>query len=129
MEYFNTHLLSLILFTPAIAALIMLFLPSNNQLQRWFAFSASLIPFIMTLVLWNQFDPNTAGFQFEEKYAWYEAIHSSFHVGVDGSHTAARGLEARRVGLSAEPAKLCGGHPIPEFRGLPSPLEPATPTR
>jgi len=84
MEYFNTHLLSLILFTPAIAALIMLFLPSNNQLQRWFAFSASLIPFIMTLVLWNSFDLNATGFQFEEKYVWYEAIHSSFHLGVDG---------------------------------------------
>jgi len=34
--------------------------------------------------LWNKFDPNATGFQFEEKYVWYEAIHSSFHIGVDG---------------------------------------------
>ena len=84
MEYFNTHLLSLILFIPAISAVIMLFLPNEAQLQRWFAFVASLIPFVLTLVLWNKFDPNATGFQFQEKYIWYEAIHSSFHIGVDG---------------------------------------------
>lgn len=84
MEYFNTHLLSLILFIPAISAVIMLFLPNEVKLQRWFAFVASLIPFVLTLVLWNKFDPNATGFQFQEKYIWYEAIHSSFHIGVDG---------------------------------------------
>jgi len=84
MEYFNTHLLSLILFIPAIAAVIMLFLPNDAQLQRWFAFIASLLPFILTLVLWSRFNPNATGFQFEEKYVWYEAINSSFHLGVDG---------------------------------------------
>ncbi|MCQ3939360.1 MAG: hypothetical protein DPW18_20290 [Chloroflexi bacterium] len=85
MEFLNTHLLSLILFVPTIAALIMLFLPgSETKLLRWFAFAASLIPFVLTLVLWNNFDPNAAGFQFEEKYVWYEAINSSFHLGVDG---------------------------------------------
>ncbi|MBI2331129.1 MAG: hypothetical protein HYU84_02975, partial [Chloroflexi bacterium] len=84
MDFLNTHLLSLILFTPAIAALVMLFLPNEDRLHRWFAFGVSLIPFALTLVLWNNFDPNATGFQFEEKYTWYEAIHSSFHVGVDG---------------------------------------------
>lgn len=85
MEFLNTHLLSLILFLPTIAALIMLFLPGGEtKLLRWFAFAASLIPFVLTLVAWTNFDPNAAGFQFEEKYVWYEAINSSFHVGVDG---------------------------------------------
>jgi NADH-quinone oxidoreductase subunit M len=84
MEIFNTHLLSLILFTPAVAALIMFFLPDDAKLQRWFAFSASLVPFILTLVLWSRFNPSVTGFQFEEKYVWYEAINSSLHLGVDG---------------------------------------------
>ena len=84
MDYLNTHLLSLILFAPAVAALIMFFLPDDAKLQRWFAFAASLIPFVLTIVLWNRFDPNATGFQFEEKYTWYEAINSSFHIGVDG---------------------------------------------
>lgn len=85
MDFLNNHLLSLILFLPTIAALIMLFLPSGEtKLLRWFAFATSLIPFVLTLVLWNNFDPNATGFQFEEKYVWYEAINSSFHLGVDG---------------------------------------------
>jgi len=85
MDFLNTHLLSLILFLPTIAALVMLFLPSGEtKLLRWFAFSASLIPFVLTLVLWINFDPNKTGFQFQETYPWYEALNSSLHLGVDG---------------------------------------------
>ncbi|MDP1715296.1 MAG: NADH-quinone oxidoreductase subunit M [Anaerolineales bacterium] len=85
MDFLNTHLLSLILFLPTIAALIMLFLPSGEtKLLRWFAFSASLIPFVLTLVLWSRFDPDKTGFQFQVIYPWYEALHSSLHLGVDG---------------------------------------------
>ncbi len=85
MDFLNTHLLSLILFLPTIAALIMLFLPGvETKLFRWFAFSASLIPFVITLVLWSNFDLNATGFQFQESYVWYAALNSSLHLGVDG---------------------------------------------
>ncbi|MEW5942082.1 MAG: NADH-quinone oxidoreductase subunit M, partial [Chloroflexota bacterium] len=85
MDFFNTHLLSLILFFPAVAAVIMLFLPGEEaKLHRWFAFVASLVPFVFSLILWNNFDLNRTGFQFQEQYSWYEAIHATFHVGVDG---------------------------------------------
>ncbi len=85
MEFITSHLLSTILFFPVLAALVLLFLPKDNQkLLRWTAFIASLVPFILTLVLWSRFDANAAGFQFEEQYVWYAVIHSSFHIGVDG---------------------------------------------
>ncbi|MDO9300314.1 MAG: NADH-quinone oxidoreductase subunit M, partial [Anaerolineales bacterium] len=85
MDFLNTHLLSLILFLPTISALIIFFLPSGEtKLLRWFAFSASLIPFVLTLVLWSAFDPDKTGFQFQETYPWYEALNSSLHLGVDG---------------------------------------------
>jgi NADH-quinone oxidoreductase subunit M len=85
MNFIDAHLLSLILFVPTIAAVILLFLPSDeNKLFRWFAFGASLIPFVLSLIVWFRFDPNQPGFQFEESYVWYEAIGSSFHLGVDG---------------------------------------------
>jgi NADH-quinone oxidoreductase subunit M len=85
MNFIDAHLLSLILFVPTIAAVILLFLPANeNRLFRWFAFGASLIPFILSLIVWFRFNPNQPGFQFEESYVWYEAIGSSFHLGVDG---------------------------------------------
>jgi NADH-quinone oxidoreductase subunit M len=85
MDFLTSHLLSLILFLPAVAAVIMLFLPSNEtKLLRWFAFGASLVPFILTIKLWNAFIPGMEGFQFQEQYEWYAAIGSSFHLGVDG---------------------------------------------
>ena len=85
MNFIDAQLLSLILFVPAIAAVIILFLPDNeHKLIRWFAFGASLIPFVLSLVAWFRFDANQPGFQFEESYVWYEAIGSSFHLGVDG---------------------------------------------
>ena len=85
MNFIDAHLLSLILFVPAIAAVILLFLPDGeHKLIRWFAFGASLIPFVLSLVAWFSFNPNQPGFQFEEAYVWYEAIGSSFHLGVDG---------------------------------------------
>ena len=85
MNFIDAHLLSLILFVPAIAAVILLFLPDGeHKLIRWFAFGVSLIPFVLSLVAWLNFDASQPGFQFEESYVWYEAIGSSFHVGVDG---------------------------------------------
>src|SRR5574338_1492916 len=85
MNFISTHLLSLILFFPALAALVILFLPSGeNRLVRWFAFGASLVPFILSLFLWAGFQPAVEGYQFQEQYPWYEEIVSSLHLGVDG---------------------------------------------
>ena len=85
MNFIDAHLLSLILFVPTIAAVIILLLPAGeNKLFRWFALGASLIPFALSLMVWFRFDPNRAGFQFEESYVWYQAIGSSLHLGVDG---------------------------------------------
>ena len=85
MNFIDAHLLSLILFVPALAAVIILFLPAGeNKLFRWFAFGASLIPLALSLIVWFRFDANHPGFQFEETYVWYQAIGSSLHLGVDG---------------------------------------------
>src|SRR6266540_6943696 len=85
MDFIANHLLSLILFFPAVSALVMLFLPKDEtKLLRWFAFGASLIPFALTLYAWIQFKAGQPGFQFEETYVWYQAIGSSLHLGVDG---------------------------------------------
>jgi NADH-quinone oxidoreductase subunit M len=85
MNFIDTHLLSLILFVPALAAVVMLFLPAGQtQLLRWFAFGVSLIPFLLSVILWLRFSPGQPGFQFQESYVWYEAIGSSVHIGVDG---------------------------------------------
>ncbi len=85
MDFLNSHLLSLILFIPAVAAVVIFFLPKGEaKFLHWFAFVASLIPFVLSVYLWIQFKPDAAGFQFQEQYAWYAAIGSSLHLGVDG---------------------------------------------
>jgi NADH-quinone oxidoreductase subunit M len=85
MDFIATHFLSIILFFPARAAVVMLFLPGGeNKLLRWFAFGASLFPFLLSVSIWFQFDSFVPGFQFQERYEWYEAIGSSLHLGVDG---------------------------------------------
>src|SRR5512140_3524416 len=85
MDFISTHLLTTILFFPVIAALVILFLPSDQaKAIRWTALLASLVPLGLTIWMWFRFDPSAAGFQFQEQYPWYEAIHSSFHLGVDG---------------------------------------------
>jgi len=85
MDFIVNHLLTLILFSPAIAGAILFVLPREQEnLLRWVAFVLSFIPLFLSLVLWFRFDQAGAGFQFEEKYIWYSAINSSFHLGVDG---------------------------------------------
>ena len=85
MEFLGSHLLSIILFFPVLAALVVFCLPKDNlKTLRWVAFGMSLVPFILTLVLWTQFKPGQQGFQFQEQYIWYSALHSTFHIGVDG---------------------------------------------
>jgi NADH-quinone oxidoreductase subunit M len=85
MEFLLQHILSIILFLPIRAALVVFLVPQENiKLIRWTGFGASLVPLLLTILLWIKFQPGLAGFQFEEQITWYAAIHSSYHVGVDG---------------------------------------------
>jgi len=85
MDFVHAHLLTLILFTPALSAVVLFCMPPRQiQLLRWFALLASLIPLGLALALWIQFRPAAPGYQFEEQYSWYAAVGSSLHLGVDG---------------------------------------------
>lgn len=85
MDFIANHLLTLILFLPTAAALIVLLLPTRRiRLIRWFSFAASLIPFLISLVVWLQFDVGKTGFQFVEQAPWYGVLGSTYHLGIDG---------------------------------------------
>ncbi|HSM24131.1 MAG TPA: NADH-quinone oxidoreductase subunit M [Anaerolineaceae bacterium] len=81
----ENNLLFYILILPTIAALLIFVLPlkSNNSI-RWFAFGSSLVPLLLSIILWFQFDKDSIGFQFETQIPWFSAIGSSFHFGLDG---------------------------------------------
>jgi NADH-quinone oxidoreductase subunit M len=85
MDFIANNLLSIILWTPTLVAVVILLLPREDEkLVRWGAFLGSLIPLVFAIVLWVSFQAGRTGFQFEEKYIWYEAINSTYHLGVDG---------------------------------------------
>jgi len=79
------NLLSVILFAPALGALVVLLLPKDQAgLIRWAAFVASLFPLGLSIGLWLRFDGGAAGFQLQENYQWFSVINSNYHLGVDG---------------------------------------------
>jgi NADH-quinone oxidoreductase subunit M len=85
MDFLSSHLLTTILFFPVLAALVILFIPGDQvKTIRWTALISSLVPFGLSIWLWTQFQAGAAGFQFQEQYTWYDAIHSTFHIGIDG---------------------------------------------
>jgi NADH-quinone oxidoreductase subunit M len=85
MDFISSHLLTLILFTPTVAALVLLLLPKEEvKLIRWVTLLASLISLALALFTWARFNIAGQGFQFEEQIAWYPAINSTYHVGIDG---------------------------------------------
>ena len=85
MSFLQEHILTLILFSPVVSALIVLLIPHERvKAIRWAAFLLSLIPFGLSIYLWTAYVPGQAGFQFVEQATWYEAINSSYHLGVDG---------------------------------------------
>jgi NADH-quinone oxidoreductase subunit M len=85
MSFFQDHILTLILFSPVVSALIVLLLPRGQERAiRWAALLLSLVPLALSIFMWLAYVPGQASFQFIEQAAWYEAINSSYHLGVDG---------------------------------------------
>ncbi|MEX2161107.1 MAG: NADH-quinone oxidoreductase subunit M [Anaerolineales bacterium] len=86
MDLITNNILSLILFSPLVGGLIVLLVPGNKDLTRRLALFLSLIPLVFALNAWLNFGaaPVVDGFRFQEQVAWYPAINSSFHLGVDG---------------------------------------------
>jgi NADH-quinone oxidoreductase subunit M len=76
--------LSLIVFTPLIGVLLLLFVPGDNhRLVRWVALLASLVSLAFSLTLIG-YDPAGAEFQFREDLPWIEAFGMRYTLGVDG---------------------------------------------
>ena len=78
-------ILSLIVFLPLIGALILGFLPKENeQAHRYGALAFTILTMLLSIALYQNFDSNTFHFQFEEKAAWLPNLGISYNLGVDG---------------------------------------------
>lgn len=78
-------LLSLIVFLPLLAAILLLFFPkSAEQPARLFTMAVMTVTFFLSLPLYFRFDSALATLQFEEQVKWIQGINASYHIGVDG---------------------------------------------
>jgi NADH-quinone oxidoreductase subunit M len=78
------HILSIVLFTPLVGLIVLLFIPgSNPRAVKLWANVASFIGFLVSLPLVFQFD-RTKDFQFVERADWIPSIGASYHLGIDG---------------------------------------------
>jgi NADH-quinone oxidoreductase subunit M len=79
-------LLSLAIWIPIVAGLLVLAVGNDHRapLQRWIALAGAVLGFLVTIPLYTGFDPQSAGFQFEEKWVWIETFNIHYHLAVDG---------------------------------------------
>jgi len=77
-------ILSQILITPLIGALLVLLLPDRRKLSAGIALTFSLLTFFFTLHLPAHFVYGQTGFQFAQDIPWISIPAIRYHVGVDG---------------------------------------------
>src|SRR5574341_89723 len=83
----NFPFLSIITFTPMVAALLILLLPAKRKNEaRAVALAAAIFALILSFWVYFNYDKTAAGYQFVEKYTWLDIfpIKISLHFGVDG---------------------------------------------
>ena len=81
----NFPLLSLIMFTPLVGAVILLFVSKHSEdTIRWVANGFAGLGFLVSLPLWFWLDVTTTDWQFVERVDWIPSIGAEYFVGVDG---------------------------------------------
>jgi len=81
----NFPLLSLILFTPLVGAILILFVPkTNDNAVKWIANVVTFAGFLVSIPLWFWYDSQLPEFQFVERAQWIPSIGAQYFLGVDG---------------------------------------------
>ena len=83
-----SHYLSLLLFLPLVGALLVLFVPKQNENAiRWIANVVTLVGFVVSMPLWFWYNPQNPDFQFVERMPWIPSVGAEYFLGVDGFST------------------------------------------
>ncbi len=83
MDIASAPLLSIVMFMPLVGALIIGFLnPDAKNNARWVALWTTIVTFLVSLLVWFNFDITAGGFQFVEQRSWLDVM--QFKLGVDG---------------------------------------------
>jgi NADH-quinone oxidoreductase subunit M len=78
------YLLSLIIWLPIIAGLLVLLLAKHDFLVKIVALIATIVTTIVSMLLFFKFDANHIGMQFIENCSWIPSLNINYTLGVDG---------------------------------------------
>jgi NADH-quinone oxidoreductase subunit M len=85
MDFFANHILSVVLFTPLLGAILLLFVPRENEnAHRIGGNIFGVLGFLVSLPLVRWWNPGGAKFTFEENVSWIPSIGARYHLGIDG---------------------------------------------
>src|SRR5438046_8605525 len=87
MEFFHSHILTIILFTPLVGMVPLLFIPGENkQAIKWWANIVMFADFLVSLplVFWFPNEAPDQQFKFIEDHQWIASIGARYHLGIDG---------------------------------------------
>jgi NADH-quinone oxidoreductase subunit M len=87
MQFFHDRILSIILFTPLLGLLVLLFIPGGKKnAVRWWGNIGMFIGFLVSLplVFWFMEEAPDQQFKFVERVDWIPSIGAQYHLGIDG---------------------------------------------
>lgn len=79
------NILSWMIFFPLVGAGAIFFVPSKKEtLIKWVSVAATVVPFLLSLVLLSHYDATSTKIQFAEVHDWIPSINVQYNLGVDG---------------------------------------------
>ncbi len=83
--YADWPLLSLVIWTPIIGGILVLFAGDREPSgARKLALVVSIATFVLSIPLYTQFNTDTHLMQFVERHAWIDAFNIEYYIGIDG---------------------------------------------
>ncbi len=81
----NFPFLTLIVFIPLLGAVLVTLIPGQREREiKWLSVIISLVPLILSILLWVLYAQGSGGMQFMEEAAWIPTLDAYYRMGVDG---------------------------------------------
>jgi NADH-quinone oxidoreductase subunit M len=78
-------ILTVLTLTPLLGALVVLAIPKDKERGiKLFSILLSLVPLVLSIVVWINYDFQAATLQFVEEYQWIPTLSIKYRMGVDG---------------------------------------------
>lgn len=77
------YLLTIITFLPLVGAVIVMLAPGDGA-KKWLALATTIVTFVVSLLLWTNWQDGYAGMQFVEDAVWFAPLGIRYALGVDG---------------------------------------------